>query len=141
MTDGKRDDRRDLGLLASRFIRAGAEAVVQTSEKIRERSEELNPRDFVRGAAGLTARGKDEVMALIAREVRNYIDHLGLITEIERLASTYSLDVNASFRLRPLNPEEDDPEGDESEGDESDSEVTEGEDGEATSPSPPDSEA
>jgi hypothetical protein len=136
MTDDRREERRDLGLLASRFIRAGAEAVVQTSEKIRERSEDLNPRDFVRGAAGLTARGKDEVMALIAREVRNYIDHLGLITEIERLASTYSLDVNASFRLRPLNQEEDDPEGDES-----DSEVTEGEDGEATSPSPTDSKA
>jgi hypothetical protein len=64
------------------------------------------------------------------------IDHLGLVTEIERLASTYSLEVNASFRLNPLNPEEEDPEGDKS-----DSDLTEGEDGEATSPSPADSEA
>ena len=104
MSDDKRDDRRDLGLLASRFIRAGAEAVAQTGEKIRERGEDLKPRDLVRGAAGLTARGKDEVMALMAREVRSYIEHLGLVEEIERFATTHSLDVSASFKLRPLDP-------------------------------------
>jgi hypothetical protein len=139
MSDGqndKRDDRRDLGFLASRFIRAGAEAVVHTSEKIREKGEELNPRDLMRGAAGLTSRGKDEIVAMIAREVRNYVDHLGLVDELERLASTYSLEVSASFRLKPLAEAQEDDQAD------SDSGGVKGETGEeATSPSRTDSKA
>jgi len=125
MSDDRQDDRRDLTFLASRFLRAGAEAVAQTGEKIRERGEDLKPRDLVRGAAGLTARGKDEVMAIMAREVRNYIEHLGLVEEVERFATTHSLEVNATFRLKPVGPDsesasdefEDEPEPDLSEGD------------------------
>ena len=100
MTDESRDDRGNLGYLATKFLRAGAEAVAQTGEKVRERGEHLKPRDIVRGAAGLTARGKDEVMAAIAKEVRNYVEHLGLIEEVERFATTHALEVNASFRLK-----------------------------------------
>lgn len=106
MSDEERDDRGNLGFLASRFLRAGAEAVAQTGEKIRERGEDLKPRDLVRGAAGLTSRGKDEVMALMAREVRAYIEHLGLVDEIEQFATTHTLEVSASFRLKPVPPVE-----------------------------------
>ena len=130
MTDDRQDDRRDLTFLASRFLRAGAEAVAQTGEKIRERGEDLKPRDLVRGAAGLTARGKDEVMAIMAREVRNYIEHLGLVEEVERFATTHSLEVNATFRLKPVEPA---PEGP---GDESPEEVSEEDSPEPISLSP-----
>ncbi len=137
MTDEERDDRGNLGFLASRFLRAGAEAVAQTGERLRERGEDLKPRDIVRGAAGLTARGKDEVMALLAREVRSYIEHLGLVEEVERFATTHTLEVNASFRLKPLGEAEE--EGDEPGVD--DDEATEPETPEEPSPSPTDSGA
>ncbi len=141
MSDEERDDRGNLGFLASRFLRAGAEAVAQTGERIRERGEDLKPRDIVRGAAGLTARGKDEVMALLAREVRSYIEHLGLVEEVERFATTHTLEVNASFRLKPLDGTEE--VGEEEPGDageESGVATAPGSPGEP-SPSPSDSEA
>ena len=49
------DERGRIGDLASRFIRAGAEAVVSTSGRIRERGEEFKPREVLAGAAKVAA--------------------------------------------------------------------------------------
>jgi hypothetical protein len=76
--EGYEDDtpRREgmLGDLASRFIRAGAEAVVNTSGRIKERGEEFKPRDVLAGAAKAAGAGKDELVTLVAKEVRGYLD-------------------------------------------------------------------
>jgi hypothetical protein len=39
---------------------------------------------------------------MVAREVRTYLEGLGLHEDVRHLMTNYSLDVNASFRLRPL---------------------------------------
>ena len=94
--------------LAARFIRAGAEAVVNTGGKIKERGEDFRARDVIAGAVHATARGKDEVVTLVAKEVRSYLDKLELGKEFAEFARTHSLEVNATFSLAektPLEPE------------------------------------
>jgi hypothetical protein len=88
--EGYEDDtpRREgmLGDLASRFIRAGAEAVVNTSGRIKERGEEFKPRDVLAGAAKAAVRG--------------YLDKLELGKELAEFARAHELEVNATFRLK-----------------------------------------
>ncbi len=85
--------------LAARFIRAGAEAVVNTGGKLKERGEDFRARDVIAGAVHATARGKDEVVTLVAKEVRSYLDKLELGKEIAEFARTHKLEVNATFSL------------------------------------------
>ncbi len=97
--EGRRRD-GSIGDLASRFIRAGAEAVASTGGRIRERGEEFKPREVLAGAAKVAATGKDEVVTLIAKEVRNYLDKLELANELADFARNHELEVNATFRLK-----------------------------------------
>ena len=101
--------RRDgsIGDLASRFIRAGAEAVASTGGRIRERGEEFKPREVLAGAAKVAATGKDEVVTLIAKEVRNYLDKLEIANELADFARSHELEVNAKFRLKRILPDGD----------------------------------
>lgn len=96
-----------LGDLASRFIRAGAEAVVSTSGRIKERGEEFRPREVLVGAAKATAKGKDEIVSLVAKEVRSYLDKLELGKELAEFARTHELEVNATFKLKAKDDGED----------------------------------
>lgn len=51
-------------------------------------------------------RAKTEVVRAVAREVRNYIEELGLKEDLRSLMTNYSLEVRASIHLRKLAPEE-----------------------------------
>ncbi len=95
-----------LGDLATRLLRVGTEAVSVGAEKIRERSGELHPKDLVSGAANLGAKGKDELVTMIAGEVRGYLNKLKVGEEIRSLLTDHSLEVSASVRLKPV-PKED----------------------------------
>lgn len=102
----ERQRRRADGIsdLAARFIKAGAEAVVNTGGKIKERGEDFRARDVIAGAVDLTARGKDEVVTLIAKEVRSYLDKLELGKELAEFARTHELEVTAKFSLSEKTP-------------------------------------
>jgi len=104
-SEEERRRREGISDLASRFIRAGAEAVVSTSGRIRERGEEFKPREVLAGAAKVAATGKDEVVTLIAKEVRSYLDKLELATELADFARGHELEVNATFRLKAIAPD------------------------------------
>ncbi len=105
LSEEERRRREGISDLASRFIRAGAEAVVSTSGRIRERGEEFKPREVLAGAAKVAATGKDEVVTLIAKEVRNYLDKLELAKELGDFARGHELEVNATFRLKAVAPD------------------------------------
>jgi len=95
-----------LGDLASRLIRVGAEAVSVGAEKIRERSGDLHPKDLVSGAASLGVKGKEELVTLVAGEVRGYLNKLKVGEEIRSLLTNHSLEVSASVRLKPVAAED-----------------------------------
>ena len=50
-------------------------------------------------------KAKTEVVRLVAREVRGYLDALELHKDIRTLLTDYSLEVKASFHLKPLKEE------------------------------------
>lgn len=66
-----------------------------------------------RDALGVVLEGSDkarsEVVRVVAREVRNYLEELGLKEDLRNLATNYSLELHASVNLRRLAPEEQAP--------------------------------
>jgi hypothetical protein len=62
--------------------------------------------DFVRRAvaAGMEAAGrsKDDIVRVAATEIRNWLDHLELDTELRKALSKMVLEVKAEIRFRPL---------------------------------------
>lgn len=86
--------------LASRILRVGAEAVSVGAEKLREKGET---------AASLTARGKEEVMTLLANEIRSYVEKLRVGDEVRTFLDDYSLEIKASVRLKTVPPDEEPP--------------------------------
>ena len=102
--EGFRTTGRDsaLGDLASRLLRVGAEAVNQTTGRIREAGEDVRPRDLVSGAVRMTARGREELVGLVAKEVRMYLEKLRVGEELRALMTDHSLEIQASVRLKPL---------------------------------------
>ena len=62
----------------------------------------INARDVLGAVLDSGDKAKSELVRLVAREVRNYLEELGLHEDIKHLLTNYSLDVNASFSLRPL---------------------------------------
>ena len=51
-------------------------------------------------------RAKTEVVRAVAREVRTYIEELGLKEDLRNLLTNYSFEIKASVHLRRLAPEE-----------------------------------
>ncbi|MDP2313506.1 MAG: hypothetical protein Q8P41_11420 [Pseudomonadota bacterium] len=47
-------------------------------------------------------KAKSEVVRAVAREVRNYLEELGLKDDLKNLATNYSLELHASVNLRRL---------------------------------------
>jgi len=104
MTDEQDNRERPLGDLATRLMRAGAGAVSVGAEKLREKGEDLKAREIVSGAASLTARGKEELMTLVAKEVRGYMEKLRVGEELTKFLTEHSLEVQASISLKSLVP-------------------------------------
>jgi len=52
-------------------------------------------------------RAKNEMVKMFAREVRHYLEALRLKEDVMELARSHSLEVHASFSLKPLLKEED----------------------------------
>ena len=68
----------------------------------------INAREVLGAVLDSGDKAKSELVRLVAREVRNYLEELGLHEDIKHLLTNYSLDVNASFSLRPLADKVDD---------------------------------
>jgi len=50
-------------------------------------------------------RAKSEMVRMVAREVRNYLDELRLKEDLMDLARSHSLEIKLSLQLKPLTPE------------------------------------
>jgi len=51
-------------------------------------------------------KAKTEMIRMVGREVRAYLEGLGMQEGILHLLTNYSLEVNASLHLKPLNPQQ-----------------------------------
>jgi len=90
---------------AKKIVRQGAEVVWSTQGALREkasgvRSREI-PKELVESVAHLTTRTKDELVGLMAREFKSYLEKMDLAGELRKVAENYTLDVNMKIRLKP----------------------------------------
>jgi hypothetical protein len=97
---------------ARKIVRGGAEVVISTRDAIGERAAEVKsreiPKEMVESVAHLTARTKDELVSLLAREFKSYLEKMDLASEARTMLENYTLDVNMTVRLRPNEPVADD---------------------------------
>lgn len=59
-------------------------------------------RDAVNAVLNTGDKAKSEMVRMVAREVRHYLEELKLGEDLRVLLTNYSLDVHASVSLRPL---------------------------------------
>jgi hypothetical protein len=59
-------------------------------------------RDIFFAALATSDKAKTEMVKMVAREVRHYLDELRISEDLLELARNHSLEVNASFRLKPV---------------------------------------
>lgn len=90
---------------ARKLVRGGVDVVSSTQGAIRERTSEIKPKEIpkelIESVAHMTARTKDELVGLMAREFKSYLEKLNLVDEFREILEDYSLDVNMNIRLRP----------------------------------------
>ena len=65
----------------------------------------ISPREVLGAVIDGGDKAKTELVRMVAREVRTYLEGLGLHEDVRHLMTNYSLDVSASFKLRPLTEE------------------------------------
>ena len=63
-------------------------------------------------------KAKTEIVRMIAKEVRGYLEALELHKDLKHILTNYSLEINASFSLKELNKGEEAPEEESAKSDE-----------------------
>ena len=86
-----------------RSIRGFVKRFLGDDEKERRESREILSALLTTGD-----KAKTEVFRLVAKEVRNYVEALELHKDLHHLLTNYSLEVKASFNLKPLAGEKED---------------------------------
>lgn len=59
-------------------------------------------REVLGGMLEMSDRAKTEAVRLVAREVRNYLEELKIKEDLLKLATSHSLELNLSVKLKPL---------------------------------------
>jgi len=67
-----------------------------------ETGDEARTRDIIFSALATGDKAKTEIVRMLAREVRAYVDALEVGKDINHLLTNYSLEVHASLSLKPL---------------------------------------
>lgn len=117
---GHREPRlRDLARRIIREVEDGIEDRARPDEppraEERSKSEERPREDRHRMGEMLGAvletgdKAKTEVVRMVAREVRNYLEELRVGDDLHDLLTNYSVEVHASLHLKPLHEDDDSP--------------------------------
>jgi hypothetical protein len=60
-----------------------------------------DPRELLDGFIATSDKAKNELMRIMAKEVRGYLNELQVKEALQELIQSHSLEVNASLRLKP----------------------------------------
>lgn len=107
MADGPKDPRdedepgddRAEGRSRIPGLRAARRLVGESGRPLREAKEALG------AVLDSSDRVKTETVRALGREVRTYLEGLGLKEDLHRLLTNYSLEIKASIHLKPLREE------------------------------------
>ena len=72
----------------------------------------LDPKEVLSSLLQLSDKARTETVRIVAKEVRGYLDAMEIKEDLHQILTSYSLEVNASFRLKPLQDSESESESD-----------------------------
>ena len=88
--------------LVKKTFSAGMGAVFSTEEGIRKVTKELSlPKDVAGYLANTAGNTKDELVRIVAREVREFLQTVNLSEEIAKMLTTLSFEVKTEIRFIP----------------------------------------
>lgn len=88
--------------LVKKTFTAGMGAVFTTEEGIRKITKEMTlPKDVAGYLANTASTTKDEVMRIMAREIREFLQSVNLGEEIAKMLTTLSFEVKTEIRFIP----------------------------------------
>ncbi len=91
-------------------LRDLARRLLEGEEPREEDRARMDAREMLGAVLETGDKAKTEVVRMVAREVRAYLEALEIGEDIRDLLTNYSLEVHASFHLRPLDEgEEEEP--------------------------------
>ena len=80
----------------------------------------VDPKEMLSSILQLSDKARTETVRLLAKEFRGYLEALEIKDDVHDLLTSYSVEVQASFRLKPVkkkvSSDEPDEESDESDG-------------------------
>ena len=62
----------------------------------------VDPKEMLSSLLQLSDKARTETVRLIAKEFRGYLEALEIKDDVHDLLTSYSVEVNASFRLKPV---------------------------------------
>ena len=62
----------------------------------------VDPKEMLSSILQLSDKARTETVRLLAREFRGYLEALEIKDDVHDLLTSYSVEVNASFRLKPV---------------------------------------
>ncbi|MEZ4361996.1 MAG: hypothetical protein R3B48_17530 [Kofleriaceae bacterium] len=87
--------------LVRKTFSAGLGAVYSTEEGIRKIAKDINLPDVAGYLASSADATKDRVMEVVARETREFLEHINLSEEIAKLLTTLSFEIKTEIRFIP----------------------------------------
>lgn len=88
--------------LVRRTLVAGVGAVMTTEEGIRKLTKDMSiPKDVANYLANTASTTKDEVMKIMAREMREFLQSVNLSEEIAKMLTMLSFEVKTEIRFIP----------------------------------------
>jgi hypothetical protein len=88
--------------IVKRTFSAGMGAVFTTEEGIRRIAKEISlPKDVAGYLANTAGATKDEVVRIVAREVREFLERMNLSEEVTKLLTTLSFEIKTEIRFIP----------------------------------------
>jgi|GEM_PF-7019885 len=65
----------------------------------------LDPKELLSSVLQLSDKARTEAVRLVAKEFRGYLEALEVKEDVHDFLTSYSVEVNASFRLKPVKKE------------------------------------
>jgi hypothetical protein len=87
--------------MVKRTFSAGLGALFSTEENLRKLAKDINIPDVAGYLASTADSTKDKVLEIVAREVRDFLEHVNLSEEVAKLLTTLSFEVRTEIRFVP----------------------------------------
>lgn len=88
--------------MVKRTLSAGVEAVSSSEEVVRRLTKDMTlPREVAGYLASTAGATKDELLRIIASEVREFLQNVNLSDEIARMLTTLSFEIKTEIRFIP----------------------------------------